>query len=79
MTHSIHGHEVMQLMHNRGASLTRDELCQLIADTFGLNARFHTCSSEGLDAAQLIAFLESKGKLVEKEDGALRLDHLCRH
>lgn len=80
MSTSIHGHEVMQMMLTHGGSFTRDSLRQAIHDTFGVEARFHTCSTEGMDADQLIAFLERKGKFVDESDGfQTRADRICNH
>ncbi|QFI56227.1 YecH family metal-binding protein [Aeromonas simiae] len=80
MPMSIHGHEVMQMMLERGGLFTRESLRQAIVEAFGSDARFHTCSAEGMDADQLIDFLERKGKFVAAAEGfQTRADRICNH
>lgn len=66
---SIHGHEVLQMMLASGESWTVASLEAAIRRRFGEEARFHTCSAENLSAAQLVAFLEKKGKFIAREEG----------
>lgn len=80
MSESIHGHEVMQMMIASGKNYTADELEKEIQDRFGLDARFHTCSCKDMSARELIAFLESKGKFIQTEDGfRTHPDRVCSH
>ena len=55
------------------AGFTRASLAEAIRDRFGREARFHTCSSSGLTAEQLVVFIDERGKLAGPDD-ALRLD-----
>ena len=57
---SIHGHEVLQMMIASGESYSVASLEAAIKTQFGINARFHTCSAQGLDAAQLVAFFAAE-------------------
>ena len=66
---SIHGHEVLQMMLDSGKTYTKASLAEDIVQRFGGEARFHTCSAEDLTAEQLVAFLDSKGKLVPQDGG----------
>ncbi|MBS1154623.1 MAG: hypothetical protein H6R07_547 [Proteobacteria bacterium] len=80
MSESIHGHEVMHFMLERGGKFTRQSLEQAIIGRFGAEARFHTCSAEGMDAATLIDFLAKKGKFVESAEGFnTEPDKICNH
>ncbi len=65
----IHGHEVLQMMLASGKSYTKASLIGEIRQKFGNDARFCTCSAEGMTADQLVAFLEAKGKFVPQTDG----------
>ena len=56
-----HGHEVLRMMEGRSYAST-DELVAAVVAKFGPDERFYTCSASDLDAAGLVAFLESKGK-----------------
>ncbi|HHV5479469.1 TPA: YecH family metal-binding protein [Klebsiella pneumoniae] len=72
---SIHGHEVLQMMLASGESWTA-----AIRRRFGEEARFHTCSAENLSAAELVAFLEKKGKFIAREEGfTIAENKICRH
>ncbi|GKP40802.1 hypothetical protein NUKP28_44760 [Klebsiella quasipneumoniae] len=64
---SIHGHEVLQMMLASGECWTAASLEAAIHRRFGAEARFHTCSAENLSAAELVAFLEQKGKFILPE------------
>ena len=80
MSESIHGHEVMDFMLEHGGSFTKQSLREAIVARFGAQARFHTCSAEGMDAAQLIDFLEARGKFVATDGGFnTHSDRLCQH
>jgi probable metal-binding protein len=61
----IHGHDVMRLLLEIGRPVSRDELETAIVARFGPEARFHTCSAQGMTAAEVVAFLGSRGKFVE--------------
>ncbi len=80
MATSIHGHDVMHFMLEQGGSFTKESLCQAVEQHFGSAARFHTCSAEGMTAAQLIDFLEAKGKFVPKDSGfTTEAEKICKH
>ena len=57
---SIHGHEVLQMMIASGESYSVASLEAAIKRQFGEDARFHTCSAQDLDAAQLVTFCSRK-------------------
>ena len=69
---SIHGHEVLQMMIASGETYTVATLEAAIVARFGKEARFHTCSAENLSAAELVAFLQKKGKFIVAEEGLIR-------
>ncbi len=77
---SIHGHEVLHLIHSASAPLTRLALESEIFRRFGPDPRFHTCSLSGLTLDELLEFLTSHGKVVER-DGRLSIDlsQICAH
>jgi len=76
----IHGHEVMEMMLASGKTYTKDTLLQDIINKFGQSARFFTCSAQNMTAKQLIEFLDTKGKLVHREDGfQTSKDVMCQH
>ena len=80
MSDSIHGHEVLHLMLERGGTFTREGLRDAIAARFGADARFHTCSADDLTADQLIDFLAARGKFVDGENGFnTQLHSTCNH
>ena len=76
----IHGHEVMQFMIASGRSFTRESLRDAIIEQFGAEARFHTCSAEGMDADGIIRFLEERGKFHAVDDGfSTDPSKICNH
>jgi len=80
MTTSIHGHEVLHFMLENESGFTRQSLKAAIEQRFGADARFHTCSAEGMDAEQLIDFLAAKGKFVDNAAGFnTEPEKICNH
>ena len=59
----------MRMMLESGKAYSRDSLKEDIINTFGFQARFHTCSAYDMTADQLIDFLEARGKFFSVEDG----------
>ena len=77
---SIHGHEVLQMMISSDESYTVATLEAAIIARFGKEARFHTCSAENLSAAELVAFLQKKGKFIAADGGFnTHESKICRH
>jgi len=77
----IHGHEVMKMMLGSGKTYTKASLTDEIVRCFGANARFYTCSAENLSPAELVDFLEAKGKFVPSKEGGFNTsaDLMCQH
>ena len=77
---TIHGHEIMRLIHGADRPMTRADLEREVAARFGPEARFHTCAREHMTLAELLEFLQHRGKVVEV-DGYLRTDigMMCDH
>ncbi len=76
----VHGHDVMAMMLEAARPFSRDELVAALIERFGPSARFHTCSAQGLTAAQIVEFLDARGKFVQV-DGKLTTepDRICSH
>lgn len=76
----IHGHEVMHMMANSGLAYNRDSLRAAIHDQFGKETTFFTCSSDKMDADQLMDFLQSKEKFHPLDGGfGLAKEKICDH
>ncbi len=76
----IHGHQVMQMMMQSGKAYTAESLVADIVASFGPEARFYTCSAENLTPAELVQFLQAKGKFVSREEGfSTSADLMCKH
>ncbi len=77
---SIHGHDVIEMIVDSGRPWKRDELLTAIDSRWGADARFHTCSAEGMESAALIQFLSMRGKFIESDEGVV-MDRtkVCNH
>ncbi len=75
-----HGHDVLHMMEGNSYA-TREELVKAIIERFGTEERFHTCSMSGMDAEQLVDFLENKGKFMPAQDSGFTVDEskICNH
>ncbi len=59
---------------------TRASLKQAMAERFGAEARFHTCSASEMDAEALIDLLAARGKFIDSAEGfQTRADKICNH
>ncbi len=78
---SIHGHDVLNMMLEQAEGFPSvAALVAAIEDRFGAEARFHTCSAEGMDARHLVAFLTERGKFVPVEAGFnTSPEKICSH
>jgi probable metal-binding protein len=77
---SIHGHEVIEMIVSAGRPFTRSGLVAEVCGKYGEDARFHTCSAEGMTATELVEFLMAKGKFHIAEEGMM-IDpsKVCQH
>lgn len=77
---SIHGHEVLNMMLNSDVGYSEKSLEQAIIAKFGGEARFHTCSAQGMTAMELVLFLAERGKFIPQQDGfTTNESKICRH
>lgn len=80
MPEQIHGHEVMKMMIESKKVYTHDSLRTDIVKTFGENTRFYTCSAENMTPDELIAFLNSRDKFLDRDGGFnTDPDKICDH
>ena len=76
----IHGHEVMNMMIESQTMYTKDSLTAEIVSRFGAETRFCTCSAQNLTAYELVALLDSKGKLLRRAGGITTdAELMCSH
>lgn len=77
---SIHGHEIIHLIHEAAVPFTRESLSTEVRRRFGAGARFHTCSAGGMTLDQLLQFLIQRNKVVLRE-GRLQtvMENVCDH
>ena len=74
------GHEVLRMMEGNSYA-TREELVSAIIAKFGEEERFYTCSVEDMTAAQLVDFLEARGKFMPSQQNGCTVDmgKMCNH
>jgi len=66
----IHGHEILDLVAAHPEGLSMENLAHLANEKFGPDVRFFTCSTEGMDLPDLLAFLLERDK-IRQRDGLL--------
>ena len=75
---SIHAHQVLKAFAGQQDSMAN--LLQAITDQFGSDACFHNCCDDKMNAQELLAFLQKKGKLIETQNGLFTVNHqTCDH
>lgn len=75
-----HGHGILHMMEGKSFA-SKQALVDAIIERFGAAERFCTCSVEGLDAAEIVDFLDDRGKFMETPDGGftVNLGMMCNH
>ncbi len=63
-----HVHEVLEMMEAANGTYSRETLCAAINGKFGEATRFRSCSANGMDANDVIDFLDSRGKFTGTAD-----------
>ena len=61
MSEQIHGHEVLKMLSTSDEVFTRETLVAAMKKNFGEEARFHTCSVQGMDAETMVDFFLARG------------------
>ena len=81
MLQLIHAHEVMHMMLETGKSYTRESFKADLAEKFGPDASFHTCSLNNLTPDDLLEFLAGRGKLSGDINAEFKMDpmNMCSH
>ncbi len=80
MPSQVHGHDVMKMMLGSEQSYTKDTLKADIINRFGEGTRFYTCSAENMTADELVEFLDSRDKFIQRETGFNTApDQICAH
>lgn len=76
----VHGHDVIEMMEAANIDYSRESLIAAIGVKFGADARFYTCSANGMDAGAIVDFLAAKGKFIGTPE-AFRFDpaRRCNH
>ncbi len=57
-----HVHDVLEMMEADNGTYSRETLCAAINEKFGEATRLRSCSASGMDANDVIDFLDSRGK-----------------
>ena len=75
-----HGHDVLHMMEGN-CYPTKESLVKAIIEKFGADERFHTCSIEGMTAAELVDFLEERDKFMPAGTESFTVDatKICNH
>ncbi len=73
----IHAHEILRMME--GNTYTTASLKEAIINKFSADARFNTCSAEGMNADEIIEFLAAKGKFKSSDSGfTMDINKVCK-
>jgi probable metal-binding protein len=67
-TEPIHGHEIIELVDGHPEGIASGTLTEAVAQKFGTDALFFTCSAENMSLPELLTFLGDRDK-VRLRDG----------
>ncbi len=78
MPEPVHGHEIITLIHEL-QPITFGQLRRTVDQRYG-DAGFHACAGGEMTLEQLLAFLQQRGKVVERDGRYYGQVHLmCDH
>ena len=63
-----HVHEVLEMMEAANGTYNRETLCAAINEKFGAHAQFYSCSAKGMNANDVVDFLDARGKFTGTVD-----------
>ena len=63
-----HVHEVLEMMEAANGTYSRETLCAALIEKFGADTQFHSCSAKGMNANDVVDFLDSRGKFTGTAD-----------
>ena len=66
----LHVHDILDLINQSSQAYAIADLKQAIVETFGLDARFSSCSVDGMRIDDAVDFLVTRGKFVPKQAGS---------
>lgn len=70
----------MRMMLESDTPFNEQSLERAIVERFGADARYCTCSAQGMTAKELIAFLAARGKFVPAGEGfSTDPNKICDH
>ena|ERR1039457_942033 len=79
-TQSIHGHTLLNHVLDLGGNESLTTLRKWAETSHGLDARYHTCSAQGLTYDGLLQFLLERNKIEVSGDRiSVIADHVCSH
>lgn len=80
MSNKVHVHDVLNMMSQSAEQYSTDSLVAAMQRTFGDDAQYRSCSQQGMDAAQAVAFLKGKGKFTGDDNSFTRkAGDTCSH
>lgn len=75
-----HVHDVLEMMEAENGTYNRESLCAAIEAKFGATTRFRSCSANGMDANDVVDFLDSRGKFTGTADAfSFDTSQRCSH
>ena len=78
---SFHIHEVLNALYQDSTPRTLPELNSFIAEKFGTNPQFFSCSEQNMSIDQAIEFMMMREKISEVSEGkfAIHTGNQCNH
>ncbi|WP_260261996.1 YecH family metal-binding protein [Vibrio intestinalis] len=75
----IHAHNVLNMLADN--PMNEQEIRAAVTREFGEDAKFHTCSKQGMDIETLLSFLIQRQKVVQVEGDkwVLNAARMCSH
>lgn len=79
-TGSTHGHALLNYIIDNGGQVNLDTLRQWAQSTHGNDARYHTCSVEGLSLDGILQFFQERNKVaVIGTAVSVNVQNICKH
>ena len=80
ITKTVHAHQVLDILDQKQAPMTLEELRSVVANTFGTDAIYTNCHDDAFNFEQLLDFMTQRQKIVLR-NGTVQLNkaNICNH
>jgi probable metal-binding protein len=79
MSQTVHGHEILERLVSAGGNLALSALRDAATRDYGEDAKYFTCSAQGMSFDELLEFLSQRNKIAVAGDRVtVFVENICK-